>query len=196
MNKTFCFVLLIVLAWIVYTKHSVENFVRVPSKIDGEIYNVHDDFEDRGAAADEMARINNKIIQFLKHMIRTGYKDDPRIKNILYRYDWQKMRENSPFNLEHSTSYMEEKGKIFAFCIRDKNATCFDENTLMFVTLHELSHLALDSWGHDRDFWKTFKWILTHAVDAGVYTPINYEKHNIDYCGLVIKDNPLFNSSL
>jgi len=196
MNKLCCILLFIILLWTWYLKHSVENFVLVPSKIDGEYYKVHDDFTNKQCAADKMASVNEKIIKFLKYMIQIGYQNDTRIKNILYRYDWQKMRENSPFNLEGSTSYMEEKGKVFAFCVRDKRSNYFDENTLIFVTLHELSHLAVNSWGHGEEYWRTFKFILKHAVDSGIYKPIDYSKYPVDYCGLIIKDNPLFNPEI
>jgi hypothetical protein len=49
-----------------------------------------------------------------------------------------------------------------------------------------------DSWGHEKDFWVAFKYLLEEAKDAGIYVPIDYTNHPVDYCGLVIKDNPYF----
>jgi predicted metal-dependent hydrolase len=192
MYKGACFLVLIVLLILLYYKHSVENFVQTKSSIDGETYKVHDDFVDHQVAADKMAQVNHKILTLLRHLIKKGKEKDPQIQNLLHRYDWQKMRENSPFNLEGSTSYMENKGQVFAFCLRNKKDEYFDDNTLMFVTLHELSHLMTDSWGHEKDFWVAFKYLLEEAKDAGIYVPIDYTNHPVDYCGLVIKDNPYF----
>ena len=55
-----------------------------------------------------MASVNEKIIKFLKYMIQIGYKDDPRIKNILYR---------SLF--KNSIYYREEYREMFEKYIED-----------------------------------------------------------------------------
>jgi len=192
MNIYISYFLLVILLILIYYKHSVENFVQIKSSLDGEEYKVHEHFKERELAADKMAQVNAKILKLLKHLIKKGKANDKQIHNLLHRYDWQKMRENSPFNLEGTTAYMENKGEIFAFCLRNKNNEFFDDNTLMFVTLHELAHLMTDSWGHEKDFWISFKYLLEEAYEAGIYKPVDYSDHPVDYCGLVIKDNPYF----
>ena len=39
----------------------------------------------------------------------------------------------------------------------------FDENTLTFVALHELSHVMTVSVGHKQEFWDNFKFILKES---------------------------------
>ena len=38
-----------------------------------------------------------------------------------------------------------------------------DEHTLMFVSIHELSHVMTKSIGHKQEFWDNFKYLLTGA---------------------------------
>jgi hypothetical protein len=78
-------------------------------------------------------------------------------------------------------------------CIREKTPpyTFVDENTVMFVLLHEMAHLMTTTIGHTPEFWANFKRILHDAIQAGIYTPINYSKHPVLYCGMTITDSPL-----
>ena len=59
-----------------------------------------------------------------------------------------------------------------------------DENTLTFVALHEISHIATVSIGHKKDFWENFKFIK-NAV-RGIYEPKDYKKNPKKYCGMTI----------
>ena len=62
----------------------------------------------------------------------------------------------------------------------------------MFVALHELSHIATESIGHNKEFWDNFKFILKEAQEAGLYKMVDYSKDNKEYCGMTITDNPYF----
>jgi hypothetical protein len=50
--------------------------------------------------------------------------------------------------------------------------------------------------GHEADFWATFKWLLQEAVEASVYTPIDFKLHPRNFCGLEITYSPLDDMSL
>ena len=52
-----------------------------------------------------------------------------------------------------------------AFCFNQKkNGTqLIDENTLTFVAIHELAHIATKSIGHNDEFWNNFKFLLEEA---------------------------------
>ena len=91
--------------------------------------------------------------------------------------------------------YSENKGEKIAFCLGDDKEdldNLIDQNTLMFVALHELSHLATKSIGHTKEFWDNFKFILQESEKIGIYTPVDYKKNKTNYCGMKIKDNPYF----
>ena len=69
-----------------------------------------------------------------------------------------------------------------------------DEHTLMFVAIHELSHVMTKSIGHKSDFWQNFKFLLENAKDAGIHSPEDYKKSPQQYCGMTIHDNPYFDA--
>ena len=81
---------------------------------------------------------------------------------------------------------------LFVLIQKKNSGKLIDLNTLTFVALHELSHVATESIGHTPEFWKNFKFILEQAKTIGVYKPIDYKKNPATYCGMEITDNPLY----
>ena len=92
------------------------------------------------------------------------------------------------------TAYSENKGEKLAFCTTKEKGgnNLIDENTLTFVALHELSHIATKSIGHTSEFWNNFKFILKEAVPLGVYKAVNYKEKPTKYCSMKITDNPYY----
>jgi predicted metal-dependent hydrolase len=77
---------------------------------------------------------------------------------------------------------------------KEDNDHLIDENTLMFVAIHELSHIMTKSIGHKTEFWQNFKFLLGEAKDAGIHTPVDYKKQPKEYCGMKIHDNPYYDA--
>jgi hypothetical protein len=95
------------------------------------------------------------------------------------------------------TAYSENKGEKLAFCLNKEkhdNDNLIDTHTLMFVSIHELSHVMTKSIGHKSDFWKNFKFLLENAKDAGIHDPADYKKKPREYCGMKIHDNPYYDA--
>jgi hypothetical protein len=92
-----------------------------------------------------------------------------------------------------TTSYSENKGELIVVCLRDKRPPYpfADENTVMFVLLHEMAHLMTETIGHTQEFWSNFKRILGDAVQIGIYHPVNYAHSPVKYCGMKITDSPI-----
>jgi hypothetical protein len=93
------------------------------------------------------------------------------------------------------TAYSENKGEKLAFCLNKKksnNENLIDPNTLSFVAFHELAHIMTESVGHTDEFWQNFKFLLEHAVELKLYTPVDYKKEPENYCGMDITDNPYY----
>lgn len=66
-------------------------------------------------------------------------------------------------------------------------------NAMMYIGVHELAHFLTDKYGHEHDeFWELFRTLLHKAVDLGLYTPRDYSKEPISYCGYELTDNILF----
>jgi len=58
-----------------------------------------------------------------------------------------------------------------------------DYNTLMYVALHELSHIKSSEWGHNKEFSLNFRDLVHRAIQRGMYTFTDYNKFPVMYCG-------------
>ena len=196
-------ILLIVILVILYNKKfTIHNTKWVYSHVDGMFYKVHQNHKDtQKEAADTMARINQRLIEILRHL-RDNYDGDNNdekvfIKKLLARYNFDNLVENSPTNFKNDTSYTINKGSVLALCLRDKKTNkIHDLNTLTFVALHEMTHIALEDVNHPRSFWVLFKFLLKEAEKSGVYTSRNYSIKPKVYCGMTIEYNPAYDTSL
>lgn len=124
-----------------------------------------------------------------------------RIEQLMVKYQENSVYEISPLNKSGSTSYTENKSTL-VLCLREKEPNekgehdLHDPNTVMFVVVHELAHMMNDKWGHKKQYWKLFKSLLDNAIEAGVYSPVNYKVNPIVYCGLELNYNPLYDDSI
>lgn len=69
---------------------------------------------------------------------------------------------------EGQKSYTINKKKIY-LCLRDENKEYYDFNMLIYVAIHELSHVMCDEIGHTPKFNKIFQQNLSRAEDLGIY---------------------------
>ena len=167
------------------------NTVEVQSTIDGHTYRVQN-LPDKQDAADKIAEIRAKLINFMDwYKADPSAMADPRVKVMVERFNPETFIENDIH--ASTTSYSENKGEKIVVCIRDKRAPYpfADENTVMFVLLHEMAHLMTTTVGHTPEFWANFKRILHDAVQCGLYSPVNYTHSPTDYCGMTITDSPI-----
>jgi len=158
---------------------------------DGHEYSVQN-LPDKQQACEIMSKIRKNLETLIKK-----YKDDPatmadaRVKTMVERFNPANMCENSVTS--DSTSYSENKGELIVVCLRDKKPPYkfADENTIMFVILHEMAHLMTTTIGHTSEFWANFRRILGDAVSTGIYQDVNYARQPTSYCGMTITDSPL-----
>lgn len=144
-------------------------------------------------AADILAYINKNIVKLVRHLKSKYGKNHQNVKCILDRYNPNVLYEHIPNSFDSSVAYTIRKGKSLYICIRDEDGNFHPMNVIMFVALHELSHIATDAQGHPEEFWRVFNWILREAVEINIYNPINYEKKPKKYCGdMIITYNPLY----
>jgi hypothetical protein len=167
------------------------NLVSVKSNVDGKEYKVQN-LPDKQDGADMMANICSKVERLIEN-----YKNDPsamgdpRVKVMVERFKPENFSEN---DLDaSSTSYSENKGDKIVVCMRDKTPPykLVDENTVTYVILHEMAHLMTTTIGHTPEFWANFRRILLDASGLGIYTPVNYARAPVAYCGMEITDSPI-----
>lgn len=180
---------------ILYYYNSYESYT-----INGIHYKVSNRYENPEEAAQILDYLNRNNIELLRHL-RLKYKSGVMNNNVQFlldNYNPEVIFEHIPIGTKN-TSFVVDKGSSVGFCLREKVSgkdILHDKHTLMFVNLHELTHMYNKTWGHERDFWKSFKFILQEAKEAGIHEPKNYSLTPIMYCGLNVKYNPYFDSAL
>jgi len=81
---------------------------------------------------------------------------------------------------EGDKSYTINKKKIY-LCLKDEHGDYYDLNMLVYVAIHELSHVLCDEIGHTPKFHRIFQENLEYASKLGLYDP---SKPIVDnYCG-------------
>jgi len=165
----------------------------IVSTVDGNKYCVRER-ENLQKAADLLAKVTKKSKKLVEY-VQEHHPDNPNVLRLVEKYNPQKVMETLPTS--KYTAYSENKGEKLAFClnkIKTENDNLIDEHTLMFVTIHELSHIMTKSIGHKSDFWQNFKFLLENAKAAGIHDPEDYKKKPRDYCGMKIHDNPYYDA--
>ena len=165
----------------------------VISSVDGNKYCVRDR-KQVTEAADLLAGVVDKCKAVVEYVFKK-YPNEDRVLRLKDGFNPQQNMETLPTS-EH-TAYSENKGEKLAFCLNKKkenNNDLIDENTLTFVALHELAHVATQSIGHKTEFWENFKFLLHEAQEAGLYFPKDYKAAPQEYCGMKISDNPYYDA--
>jgi hypothetical protein len=165
----------------------------VVSGVDGNKYCVRER-KNLNSAADLLAKTTQKCKKLVEYL-NEKYGSQENVKRLVKGFNPKQIMETLPTSTY--TAYSENKGEKLAFCLnvkKEENDNLIDENTLLFVALHELSHIATKSIGHKTEFWDNFKFLLEKAKEAGIYEPVDYKKKPQEYCSMKIHDNPYYDS--
>ena len=174
----------------VYQESDTFNLKCIISEVDGKKYCVRERSK-LVLAADRLAIVNAKMGKLVEHC-RKKYPMRENMKRLVAGYNPKKIMETLPTS--EFTAYSQNKGEKMAFCLNTEKEgnQLIDPNTLTFVALHELSHIATKSIGHKEEFWTNFKFLLEEASKIGIYEQVDYKKKPARYCGTSINDNPYF----
>lgn len=128
------------------------------------------------------------IIIFLVILQIEEYKlqDDPKLKElkkkieplfIQDKYFTGNLKELNNRNIlneinlyKGEKSYTINKQKVF-LCLKDEKNQYYETNMLVYVLLHEISHVICDEVGHTEKFQKIFDELLEEATKMKVYNP-------------------------
>lgn len=178
---------LMVLSYFIYSTFFDDNLEKIRSSIDNREYWVQDRY-DAQAAANMIAEIRRRLITLSEHLVKTRPVDDPIVSRIKNNFNPDVIQERELHS--QYTSYTENKGSRIVLCLRNGDQLA-DINLLMFVALHEYSHIVCDEYGHTDKFWQQFAEILEEAINIGIYQKQNYEKYPQEYCGVQVTSSPL-----
>ena len=158
------------------------------SSVDNNEYCVRDR-EKLNDVADLFARISIKCKKLIEHL-KTN--DKKSVQRLVKKFNPERIVEILPTS--KYTAYSENKGEKIALCATTKKhgSELIDENTLMFVALHELAHVMTVSIGHTEEYWNNFKYLIGEANKINIYKPVDYSEAPKDYCGDEITDSPFF----
>jgi len=183
------FVLFVLVAiGLIYIKKHYAEVEYITSKVDGKKYLVLS-LPDKQEAADTLARLNQDMLKLIEHLVEK-FPDNPAVKRLKNNYDSNNISEGSPYS--GYTSYTVNKGQKLVLCIRQKDTTkklIKDRNLLRYVVFHEAGHYASKGIGHNKEFWKNFKFILNEAVEIGLYKKVDYKDNPQPYCGITVSSS-------
>ena len=183
--------LIVILSYRIYRDSDLFHLKCIISNIDGNTYCVRERSK-LELAADKLAKVNQNMKSLVEHC-KNNFNSEERIKRLTEGFNPKKITETLPTS--EFTAYSENKGEKIAFCLdteKNNKGRLIDLNTLTFVAIHELSHVATKSVGHTPEFWANFKFLLQEAEKINIYKPIDYSKNPKKYCGMEINDNPYF----
>jgi len=199
----FVFAVLLMILYMYLETRSYE-VIYTKSKIDNKEYLVRN-LKDKQQAADLLAKVRAKLIKIVDHLKGvtdkqvTQYAADESalvetkeaFERLIGRFQPDNISESTPNN--KYTSYSVNKGQKIVFCLRakSKDETLVEENVIMFVAIHELSHIMTKSVGHTEEFWNNFRILLRVAIELKLYKNHDYGNAPVDYCGTKITDTPL-----
>jgi hypothetical protein len=189
--STLILVLLACGALQIYTQSSQFQLKCIISDVDRKRYCVRDRIH-LSEAADLLATCTSNLGKLVRHCAKE-YPKKAEVIRMVNGYNPTRIQETLPTS--ELTAYSENKGEVLAFCLnKHKNGGggLIDLNTLTFVAIHELAHVATKSVGHTPEFWNNFKFLLIEAKKIDIYNPVDYRQSPKHYCGLDITDNPYF----
>ena len=162
-----------------------DNLIKVKSSKDNREYIVRD-LPNAIDAANKLSMINEKILLLIDHLDES----EENVKRLKKNYRPESLSENTKDSIH--TSYSLNKGEKISLCLREKSDDVIfeDDNTIIFVVIHELAHLMTKSIGHTDEFWDNMRYLLEGARKVGIYKVVDYKKENVEYCGMYIKSTP------
>lgn len=190
-NYLICMLIIIAFCLLGYThiEHLSNEVMYVKSSIDNNEYLVRN-LGDKEEAANILAKLRLKL-EKICDIMKKKYPTDESVIRMNERFNSDNITESGKNN--QYTSYSVNKGEKIVFCIRqkDEKESLVDENTLTFVSIHELAHIMTKTVGHTPEFWSNFKRLLKEAVENNLYTKEDYTASPKEYCGIKVSDSPL-----
>ncbi|AGE55698.1 hypothetical protein ATCVMN08101_606L [Acanthocystis turfacea Chlorella virus MN0810.1] len=182
MSLTFAAISLATLGALVFKNQSATR--TVVSDVNGKEYVVVDTGDYNGAA-DMLAHLEETSRRFIDAAI-AAYPREKHFRRV--KQYWTGTLSEIPQS--DTIAYTIEKRDLF-ICVRDSSGNIQDFHDLLFVLLHELSHIMNPSFGHDDSFWGQFKRTLEIANKLGYLPYRDYDNYSVTVCGKVITSNPM-----
>ena len=181
-------IIVIITSYIVYV-FVFDQTEMIVSNVDGKKYRVQKGQHNK-TSANALATTKRKLSQLVNYMYKHNLPSAQRAQILSSRFKHAKFREIG--KLDNSAAFTVNKGQEIRICTKDKvNGEPENLNSMMFVALHELAHVMSDQYGHNEEFKQNFSYLTHLAVKLKLYTPENFSKEPVEYCGTKITNSPL-----
>ena len=157
--------------------------IYITSLVDNNKYLVNNTHK-KHEVSDAIAKLNQNMKSLMERLSNKEIKKklEDRTQNTEF------MENAKKFPPKKETSYTVNKGDRIVLCVVDyATMELYDMNTLMYVVIHELAHIANDTIGHDDSFYSIFNYLLQESIFTGIYSFYNFDKLPLRYCGLELK---------
>ena len=145
---------------------------------------------DKIEAANKLGSISDSLKNLVNGLNENDDSKGEYIKNLKESFNPEYITENIPGSVY--VAYSVNKGEELSLCIRDKDTESFiDDNTIIFVAIHEIAHIMTPETGHTPLFWDNMKYLLEQASSQGIYMPVDYSQSPVKYCGMDINSTPM-----
>jgi len=193
MKETILISIIIIFIYI-FLFYNKKNVILVKGKDNFTKYLVYNDEQKNSSAllleniTDNMFKLKNYLYEnrelypdFKKYIIQLN-RNLNKDRTLIY--------ENDPKS--ELTSFSVNKGEEIALCLKSKKTgNLHDINLMMYVTIHEMAHIACPEVGHGDLFKKIFKFLCEEAIKINLYKFDNYDNNPIEYCGMMLSSTIL-----
>jgi hypothetical protein len=190
--KIILILIIFILIYLLYKTLFFRGMVYVKSTLDNEYYLVRN-YPDKQQSCDTLAKLKKNIFAIVDYVKSTKTKNTENMEQYIYqlcsRIKNVIIKESYPNT--NFTSYCVNKGEELVFCIRltKEGGEIHPINLLMYVVIHEISHVACPEEGHTPLFNKIFKFLCKSSIELGIYSKIDFYKTPLNYCGMIINDS-------
>ena len=197
-NQIIISIILLIFTFVLYYYYFIRtnvNMTYVKSELNNKFYLVRNVFN-KQHASNLLGLISHNIELLVTYL--NSIKNEDRCKEYIEYIDLltSKYKHITYIESEENsmhTSYSVNKGEQIIFCLRTKdnnNNMLHDINLIMYVVLHEISHVACPIYdNHGPLFKKIYTFITKSAVEINLYKKIDFEKSPVIYCGLEINNS-------
>ena len=190
------FILAVYLVYVYLYKYTDNVYMK--SDIDNKLYLIR-----RGSnksqqflkdSANTLAIINQRIESLINYLQQNYMNDITKnyfIKHLRENYNSYMISE-AAVDPKYTTYTIDKEDIRICLRTRDTYDRIYDINTLMFVTLHEISHLCnyskegAEIIGHGSSFRMIFAFLVNTAIKLGLYKYQDYSKNPVEYCSILI----------
>lgn len=132
--------------------------------------------------AEMLEKIDENINKLLKLLKISEHKNDVGVKKLLNNWSGY-IDELDKYESKNIFAYNVNKGEQISVCLENKQTNKLNsENEIMYVVLHELSHVMTNDYAHNKQFWDQFEFLISFASKHNIYNEIDYRKTPKPFC--------------